>query len=385
MKITHICLCGPLTDNWSYQENLLPKYHNVIGYEVSVITSQYIFNDKGKLDIDDRNVYFNEYGVKTSRIKSKYNTTAKSKFKRYKNLYKTICSEKPDIIFVHGCQFLDIKYIVKYVKLNLQVKVYVDNHADFFNSASNWLSKNILHKIIWRRCGRMIEPYTTKFYGVSPSRVDFLKDIYKIPEEKVELLVMGADDEMVDLAKDCSRIEDLRNKHNIATTDFLIVTGGKIDYNKTETIKLMQAVKEIDDLSLKLIIFGSVIEELKDKFDSLIDGNQIQYIGWVHAADAYKYFSMAELVVFPGLHSVFWEQVVGLGVPIVVKHLKGFEHIDLGGNVKFLYKDSVAEIQEVLEKIISNKQAYETMQRVAKEKGMEVFSYQKIAQRSLEG
>jgi 1,2-diacylglycerol 3-alpha-glucosyltransferase len=111
-----------------------------------------------------------------------------------------ISSLNPDIIFTHGCQFLDIKHIARYAKLHPKVKVYVDNHSDFSNSARNFLSKNILHKIIWRYCANLIEPYTTKFYGVLPARVDFLKNIYKIPRDKVELLVMGADDEKVEEA-----------------------------------------------------------------------------------------------------------------------------------------------------------------------------------------
>ncbi len=384
MKITHISLCGPLTDNWSYQENLLPKYHKVIGYEVSVITSQYMFNDAGKLDIYTRDMYFNEYGIKTRRIKSKYNTTAKSKFKRYKNLYKTICAEKPDIIFVHGCQFLDIRYVVKYAKLNLQVKLYVDNHADFSNSASNWLSKNILHKIIWRRCAKMIEPYTTKFYGVLPARVEFLTDTYKISKDKVELLVIGADDEKVLEAKNSIKIRDMRSKYNISDDDFLIVTGGKIDNNKPETIQLMEAVKNIKKSKIKLIVFGSVMEELKVKFESLVDSNKIKYIGWVHAKDTYNYFAMADLVVFPGLHSVFWEQVIGQGLPIMVRRMNGFEHIDLGGNVCYLENVTPIGIQSSLENLINDKNQYTVMRQIAEQKGLEAFSYKKIAYQSIE-
>ena len=36
---------------------------------------------------------------------------------------------------------------------NPNVKIFVDNHADFSNSATNWLSLEILHKKIWKRKG----------------------------------------------------------------------------------------------------------------------------------------------------------------------------------------------------------------------------------------
>ncbi|MEI3418815.1 MAG: hypothetical protein V8Q86_09895 [Blautia sp.] len=48
---------------------------------------------------------------------------------------------------------------------------------------------------------KAIEPYTEKFFGVMPSRVDFLSDIYGIDKKKCGLLVMGADDDAVAEAK----------------------------------------------------------------------------------------------------------------------------------------------------------------------------------------
>ena len=44
----------------------------------------------------------------------------------------------------------------------------------------------------------MINPYVNKFYGVLPARVDFLINEYKLPKNKVELLVMGADDDCIE-------------------------------------------------------------------------------------------------------------------------------------------------------------------------------------------
>ena len=252
MKLVHISLCGPVTDGLSYQDNLLPKYHKKIGFDVSMITSKYIW-DKGNISIDNRDIYLNEYGIKTIRLESKKNTTIHSKFKRYQNLYETLSNEKPDILFIHGVQFLEVRNIVSYLDKNPQVKVYVDNHADFSNSATNWLSKNILHKILWRRMAKIVEPYTEKFYGVLPSRVDFLNEIYKIPKEKIELLVMGADDEKVENTISLKLGEEVRTRYGITDEEFLIVTGGKIDNAKRQTLLLMEAVKNISNMKIKLI------------------------------------------------------------------------------------------------------------------------------------
>ncbi|MGG1397348.1 glycosyltransferase family 4 protein [Bacillus salipaludis] len=384
MKITHICLCGPLTDNWSYQDNLLPKYHKALGHDVSVITSQYIWNDKGYIDVDNRESYQNEYGIKTIRIKSKYNTTVKSKFKRYKNLYQNLCNEKPNVLFVHGLQFLEIRDVVKYVKKHPEIIVYVDNHADFSNSATNWISHKILHRIIWKWCGNLIEPYTRTFYGVLPARVEFLKKVYNLPEQKIELLLMGADDDKVDIAKQSFVKEEIRKRHGITSKDFLIITGGKIDLAKKQTLMLMKAVKEINQKDIKLIVFGSVVDELEEEMRSLVDNDKVQYIGWISPDESYNYFGAAELAFFPGRHSVFWEQVVGLGIPLIVKYWEGTTHVDVGGNCLFLNSDSTEEIKEKILHVINTPSFYKKMKYVAETKGMEDFLYSRIAKQSIE-
>src|SRR5699024_8001037 len=162
-----------------------------------------------------RNTYYNEYNIKIVRIPNKYRTTINSKLKLYKNLNIVLEEESPDILFIHGVQFLDLINIVKYLNENSNVKVFVDNHADFSNSATNWFSKKILHKKLWKTMARKIEPYTTKFYGVLPARVDFLKEMYEIPEDKIELLVMGADDDKVESAKDPLVLKKIFEKYNI--------------------------------------------------------------------------------------------------------------------------------------------------------------------------
>lgn len=209
-KVVNICLYGPVTDGWSYQDNLLPKYQKENGNDVTVITSKWIWNSDGKLVKTDEQDYYNEYGIHTIRLDIKGDEALTSKFKRFHGLYSQLEKEKPDIIFVHCFQFLDIDEVIRYAKKHVDVIIYVDNHCDFSNSATNWISKNILHKIVWKSKAKKLNPYVKKFYGVIPARVDFLAEMYDLPREKIELLEMGADDEKVQNAADKNKISDLR-------------------------------------------------------------------------------------------------------------------------------------------------------------------------------
>lgn len=187
-KIVHIMLAGPVTDGWTYQDNLLTKYHRKLGYEVTMITSQWVWGENGKLEKFKKTDYINENDVKVIRLPIKGKDEFSRKFKRYSGLYATIESEKPDILFIHGVSFCDVKTVVRYIRSHSDVRVYVDNHSDFSNSGTNWLSRNVLHKIIWKHNARKLLPYTEKFYGVLPARVDWLVDMYGLPKEKCECL-----------------------------------------------------------------------------------------------------------------------------------------------------------------------------------------------------
>lgn len=382
MKVLHVCLANFYIDNHSYQENMLTKYHKSLGYEVEIIASLVSFDADGKPCLLEKSMsYFNEHGIQVTRLDYS-NSILSNRLRTYKGFYLELEKAEPDIIFIHGCQFVDINLIVKYVKNNPDIKVYVDNHSDFNNSGRNFLSKNILHKILWKRCAKIIEPFTSKFYGVLPARVDFLIDVYKVPKNKVDLLVMGVDDEKVKEIRNNGNPNKIREELDLDNSDFIIVTGGKIDFNKSQTLNLMEAISKIDGLNIKLIVFGSVIPELKEKFSSLLT-DRIKYIGWINSADVYKYFNIADLVVFPGLHSVLWEQAVGFGKPCIFKYIKGFTHVDLGGNCEFFYDDSTDEILEVLKNVIFDKCKYKQLLLNAEKKGMDEFSYKTIAYKSL--
>ena len=372
-----------MTDGLTYQENIITKYHRQMGLEVTIIASQYVWSKDGKKVLTDKTNYRNSDDVKVIRLPVRRGTVD-SRLKVYPNLYQTVESEAPDILFIHSCQFLDTLTLARYARKHPNVRVYADNHVDYSNGAHGWVSKNLLHKGLWRFCLHRLEPYVTRFYGVLPTRVDLLRELYHLPASKCELLVMGGDDEMVQRAAQPEVRSRIRAQYGIAEDDFLIVTGGKIDAFKTQTLLLMEAVQKLPHERVRLIVFGSVAQDLKERVETLADGKRVQYIGWVQATDSYDYFAAADLVVFPGRHSVFWEQVAAQGIPMLVKDWPGTHHVDLGGNVQFLREDSAGEIRLAIENLIAHPEVYQRMKSVAVEKGMKEFSYAAIAKRAIE-
>lgn len=385
MKIVHICLSMGYTEGLNYQENIIIKYQALEGHDVSLITTDHCFSEGVWGLCKTESNYVNEHGVHIIRLPFAFPISYKinKQIGIFKGFPKLLEQLKPEVIFVHNIQFQDIRRIVSYKKKHPEVKIYVDNHSDFSNSARNWFTRNTLYRFWWKPCAKKMEPYAEKFFGVMPSRVDFLQNIYGIAPDKTDILVMGADDECVERSKRPKVRASVREKFKVKEKDFLIVTGGKIDVFKTQTLLLMQAVREINSENVKLLVFGSVEEELKERLHALCDGKKVQYIGWAKGEQSYEYFAAADLVVFPGRHSVYWEQVVAQGIPMLCKYWDGTTHVDIGGNVEFLMEDSVELIKDKLLGLIGNPVRYEEMKQKANGEGKGAFSYKTIARKSV--
>lgn len=380
MKIVHLCLSCFFIDNYSYQENMLPKYHVKMGHDVTVIASSFSFNKEGKgcyLDVPSERMDKN--GFKVIRLAYKSPIKLNSRLRRYENFYNTLIAEKPDIIFCHGISMVAIGTLVKYLKQNPQVKLYGDNHADYVNSATTFISKHVQHKILWRYYAKMLEPYLIKCYGVTPMRCRFLKEMYHLNPEIIEFLPMGVDDEAIPSNKTEVRVK-VREELGISNQDFIIITGGKIDKRKNIHI-LIEAFKRINHSNLHLIICGvltSEMEYLKNEFTA-----NVHYLGWCNAQRVMDCMVASDLACFPGTHSTLWEQAVGVGLPVVLKHWDEMTHMNVNDNCIFVKGEDVVEIQQKIRLMLTD-EYYKQQKQKAKNASFS-FLYSDIARRAISG
>jgi 1,2-diacylglycerol 3-alpha-glucosyltransferase len=381
MRILHICICGPFTDGFEYQDNIIPRKHKEEGHYVKIITTTDTFNSRKILGQAPQGGYSTENGIPYLRLA--WPKTRFFKYIRYvPDLYQSICDSNPDIIFVHGVQFFSLRDVYKYAKKHPDVKIYIDNHADYYNSQVKKLRTKILTYWIWGHYARSISKYTEKFWGVTPWRCQYLHEIFGISKDKIDLLVMGGDDDKIDFKNQTQIRKDIRIKHNIDSDAFLIVTGGKIDRAKNIHL-LMQAVSELNNQNIKLIVFGQPNDEMKPIIQELSKNDSIRFIGWIQSDKAYDYFLAADLGFFPGTHSVLWEQACACGLPCVFKEWEGTRHVDVGGNCAFLFQDSADEIISVINEIVNDEERYASMKKIAVDNGITTFSYREIARRAI--
>ena len=385
-KILHVMLVNFYIEGAGYQENLLPKFHKLQGHEVYIVTNH---NDWAKRPIFNRREYINTDGINVTVLpsrkipKNKYFQIITGVFSRKViGFYEFLDYIKPEIIFVHGAQGVDNLDVVKYKLKNSSVRVFVDSHSDYYNTPIKTISNRILYKCIFSYFAKRLYAVCETFWGVTPWRVEYLRDVFDLPEEKTKLLVMGGDDSRIDYAhKDKIRAE-FRLKHNIADNEYVIVTGGKIDPTKN-THLLIESLG--DNEKIRLAVFGKPSNDFESEIDNLMRKYpRVINIGWIDSADVYKYFLAADLAFFPGTHSVLWEQAAACGIPLVVKKWAGMQHVNVGGNCRFLEDVTVETIKSLVAEIFSDDAtAFKEMKKIAEGKAREEFLYSNIAKRAI--
>lgn len=384
MKILHVCLGERYVDGYGYQENIITKIHKQMGYEVYVLASTLTLIEQKPAFVKP-NEYINEYGIPIKRIPYVpwLPIGVASKLRLYRNTYECVNKIRPDIIFIHGASFMDVRKVAKYAKKH-PVTIFVDNHGDYINSGKNWVSRNLLHRGVYRWCYKQIIPYTKKFYGTLPIRCKYLSDVYGVPEEKIELLPMGIDlSNLKDIDRTTLR-KKMRVEYGYRENDFVIIMGGKLEKRKN-TIDLIKAVVSIGKPDVKLFLFGSISDNIKEEAKDLIEKHKeiVTYGGWAKWDEIYKYLLVGDVCIFPGTHSAIWEQAVGIGMPCIFKRWENITHVDLGGNCDFIDDVNQQTITESILKLFNDRAKLTAMRIAAETKGPVAFSYEEIAKRAI--
>ena len=383
MRIVHLCLDAPYTDLWGYQENLLGKYHRKQGHEVTVITGNRK-HENGKIVTVPCGRYDLPDGQHIIRLEySRIICDSISRIVRRYPIYALLMELQPDFVMVHGLSNPSVLQLRRYVKKHRpDCRVIADNHLDEFNAPPLDGAKGRLIKAFYRYMNRRMRPIYRIVYGVTPGRVEYQQRIFRISKEKCGLLPMGADDEHINFAQADRLRRELRKKHNIGEQDFLIVTGGRIDGAKKIDV-LLQAVTELNDAKLKVIVFGKPDEKMEQVLRQYEGHPAVRLIGWLPSEKVYDYFLASDLIVFPGSHSVLWEQACACGVPAIFARRHGMEHVDLGGNCLLVNGESTSELQKAICSLANDAVAYREMQQKARTLGATAFSYAAMAERIL--
>lgn len=385
MKIVHINLRDQFNDEWSYQDNLLPRMHKRAGHKVTLITTCRTYNGEGIIVSIPPKRYVLPDGVQVIRILEENHFLTKrlqALLTPYK-IYDLLVELEPDLIMVHG---MTIRYanrdLLRYIKkVNPRCVVVTDSHTCEINSTVHeciGVKEKLLAAFV-NRMRKQLYPYSKKIFAITPACCEYAVKYYKAPAQKVELLPLGYDPDVLPWEHREAERKSFREKYGFSQDDFLIVHGGKI-IKRRKTPETIEAVMKLGDPRVKLVIFGGMDAEMKPQVEPLLEKykDQVLYLGSLTPQEYHKAYYASDLALFPGGQSVLWQQAIGCGLPIAVGNDKNLDYLNRGGNAAFIDDTTVDGIYKKLVEIL-DVNYYSSMKSAAQEEGRYFFSYERIA------
>lgn len=317
LKIVHICLASHYTENMTYQENQLAEQNAVDGHDVIVVSDCLRYKGHTLEAVGEEDVVLSS-GVRLIRMKYDLivNNIISFKVRKVSALKKLLIDFKPDVILFHGVAGYEMLTVAAYKKNNPMVKLYIDSHEDFHNSGTFWLSLFFQYKIFNRWIVNRIRQRVDKFLYISYESKNFCKLNYKLHDSEMEFYPLGG--AVIDSNKKYEFKNHVRKSLGLASDDILIVHSGKFNKEK-KTRELLESFSLVKNDNLKLILIGSIPENMQSILYPLIDEDKrILFLGWMNSEELIKYLCAADLYVQPGSQSATMQNAICCGTPVAL-------------------------------------------------------------------
>lgn len=332
MKIVHVCLSSFFMDGHLYQENELVLAHVSMGYEVLVIASTEVFNEHGHIVYVQPSEYTGGEGARVIRLpyrRSLPHAFAR-RFRSYTGVKAILDDFAPDAIMFHGSSAWELLTVADYVQKHPNVIFHIDSHADANNSGQNWVSREVLHRRFYAPILRRSMRFSGRLLCVSLSVMDFARNVYHIPDDRLEFFPLGGRIPPTD-ACDAMR-RNVRETLGIDDDTILIIQSGKQDYRKKLPHSL-RALAQVDDPNLRLVIAGVLQSDVKEECEALIDADpRVTFLGWQSSNELTKLLCAADVYLQPGSQSATMQHSLCCGCAVILDAVASHEpYVDGNG------------------------------------------------------
>lgn len=323
--------------------------------------------------------------VKIIRLPYKLNIL--NKLRKHAKILSYFQKEKPDLIFVHGIH-LNLKEAIEYKKQS-GCKVILDYHADYNNSANNWFSLNVLHKIIRKNFFDKYVNYIDQIYPITPSCQKFLHEVYEVDNHLMEVLPLGCDYLNSTDVLNNTDSDVIKKELSIPNDSFIIITGGKLNPTKKTDI-ILDALNILADKNIHLIVFGKANSndeyyEENLKFKSM--GLNVHFTGWLTSEEILKLMSVANIAIYIDSPSVLWQQSIGMHLPLILGDTghNCVEYLNLHSNIINLGRDITSiNLAKQIVRLKNEQSELHQMKEGAKKVAEDYLDYRIICSRTLD-
>jgi glycosyltransferase involved in cell wall biosynthesis len=355
MKIVHVI--DYFYPKLGYQETFLSLEHSNLGNDVYVITSDYydklIFKSYKSI-LKNRYVgsgFVINNAVKIIRLKS---LLIFPHCLFLKNLEYQIEKIQPDIIIVHGITNLNAIRVALLKKKKHNFKLIYDDHMAYDNSKSFFRIFYPIYKLIIQI---LYIKNADAFIAVTTATKLFMNVKYGINVNHIKIIPLGADINSFKYNKD-SRYY-IRKIYNIDNKDVVYIFTGKITPEKKIDILIKSFSKLNNHENLKLMIIGNgdedYIKKLKALCNELSLNNKCIWINAVPNKELHKYYSAADIAVWPYGASISQREAISNSLPIIVSNCSPVTDLVKYGN-GFTYKElNIEDLTNKMEILLDKK------------------------------
>jgi glycosyltransferase involved in cell wall biosynthesis len=276
----------------------------------------------------------------------------------------------------HSVQGWELLSVAKYKRAHPNVRFYVDNHADFNNSARGFVSRNILHKLYYGALLRRAYPDIDAVFYLGEESKRFVQTLYKIPDDKMEFYPLGG--KVFTPEERASMRGKRRAELGIKDDGILLCHTGKLDALK-RTKDILIALSKVPSDKLKLIIIGSIDEKIKPEIEAMIAvDKRVSFLGWKNADELLEYLCACDLYLQPGSPSATMQNAICCGAPVVLHPYASYEVL-MKGNGWFV--ESAADMERVFAEILENSAVLTQMSGRSLAIAREMLDYKVLAAR----
>jgi glycosyltransferase involved in cell wall biosynthesis len=385
VKIVH--LSNYFQPKLGYQEYYLAKEQLRRGHDVFVVTSERYFPFPGydeymKSVLGNRIIKAGEFveeGVKVIRLNvifEMYHQIWLSK------LYSTIKKLHPDVVHMHNCGNISALR-TSLIKRKLNFNLLCDEHSHL----SIIRKRNIIKRAIARIYKVIIKNILKNvdcFVAIAPDVKNVMTDIYGLPENRINIIPLGVD---TDLFYFCERSRnEIRQKFDIGENVSVIVYAGKLITDKGPHL-LVKAVLDIlrnKKVELKVLLIGdgnrSYIEGIKKEIKLSKLDNFFIWHKFVEKTELYRFYSAADIGVWPLEESIGMLEASACKLPVIVKDSESL-HDRLSFDNGIAYREGdVESLKGAILRIVGNKQVRWEMGERALDLVKEKYSWKKISE-----
>jgi len=386
MKIVH--LIGYFQPEFGYKEYYIARNQVKAGHEVHVVTSDRVFpfpNYKilaKSLGISEsRNRGIGDTvidGINVHRLPTLFEVKDSILIRNMEGKLREI---KPEI--VHAYSPVQITPLLA-SKLKEELGYFLildeqqfETHHSFFGFLRfNLVVKN-LAKDAFKKADVIFCP--------SEAQIDFVKKYYRVDERKVKLIPLGVDTDVYHF--DEEERQKTRNSLKIKISETLLITTGRISKEKNLEV-LLHAIKKLSEKSIKLLLVGEGdkehLQHLISQTKKLRIEGRVLFHPFVPEKDLYKYYSAADIGVWPIRPTIGMVNAIGCELPILIPNHLTVKHLVEMENGLLFDPEKEKDLDEKITAMLKTKSNLVMLRRKAKKLVSETLSYKRLALKDID-